>query len=843
MRGRFTILAAAILVLAGTHAHAVITAKTPLKAIVGSSTYILVGKVDKYFPDKPAMLVVVTEDIKGKAPFRQLPVNCKVKDEKQFKDNKIEPLLKRFGPDMEIIIFLAPRDDGYITFGFANGTWFQLSGTQVEKDKVVFSLHSAEPYFRKTFKGTTAELHKLLKDHVQKKAELPPVDDKVEPGFGPEYEPKKGAASRGQSGAIARLLIEPQPGGGPLFGVIPTIGIGAPLAILALLFPSIFGGVFVLFRQWLAFITLLSLNSTLLIVHWGFADELPRGSWWSTPAALWFLMTISTSACAIWAWRRQLNALSDGADDAPARTEVMVLCFMAASCVVTTLGLWLWEGQVRWSDANWTLVVVLTVGILAGTCYRIWNLFQKTTPFGSMPLATEGVILGAMLLGQVALIPAILGGTVSAAGAAEGAEQSGNLSAKVAPVITKWVYTAPENYLGMFASSPAVDGDAVYASFSDALKRGTLVKLDRNTGTPVWTFSGKKPSLRQMISTPCVADGKVYFGEGFHDDPDCQVFCVDAQTGKEVWRFKTNGQTESSPCVVNGKVYIGAGNDGIYCLDAKDGKKIWRYPDDGIGAVTRKNYNARIERFCGGMVVIGDRLYSGTGVDRNAVGDKGETAVFCFEAATGKMIWKSKAPYPVWSTPVIKDAMIFVTSGNGDVFTDVAPPEEPGGALQCLNLENGNEIWRRAFPNGIIEAPAVDAHRIYVGCRDQHLYCVNRADGKDRWTTPYFLGSPIIGSPVLDCDPVYERSVSVFVATSAGKICCMNPQTGDMIWQFTPEQPTAISTSPRLVVTRTADGYRRRLYFGCGSGGGPDPANLYDNRPVFYCLEDTIRVE
>jgi hypothetical protein len=69
----------------------------------------------------------------------------------------------------------------------------------------------------------------------------------------------------------------------------------------------------------------------------------------------------------------------------------------------------------------------------------------------------------------------------------------------------------------------------------------------------------------------------------------------------------------------------------------------------------------------------------------------------------------------------------------------------------------------------------------------------------------------------------------------------MSPQTGDMIWRFDlTDQRAAISTSPRLVVTRAADGYTRHLYFGCGLGGGTD---IYDNRPFFYCLEDKVKVE
>ena len=542
-------------------------------------------------------------------------------------------------------------------------------------------------------------------------------------------------------------------------------------------------------------------------------------------------MTVTTCACAFWAWRRQLNALSNGDSEAPQRTEMAVLAFMSASCIVTTTVLWILLDQIRWSDVNWTLTVVMTFGILAGTLYRFWSAFREPGPFGSMPLATEGVILGAMLLGHVAFVPAIFGGKVGSAGLAEGREQSGNLTTKVAPFKEKWVYTAPENYLGMFASSPVVDGDAVYASFSDALQRATLVRLDRHTGEQKWAFYGKKPALRQMISTPCIADGKLYFGEGFHDDKNCHVFCVDAEKGEEVWHFKTAGQTESSPAVADGKVDIGAGNDGIYCLDAKSGgPPLWHY---------QRATSARLLRFGGGMLAIGNRLYCGTGVDRNEPTDKGEIAVFCFDTTNGRVLWKTAAPFPVWSTPILKDGLLYVTSGNGDVFTDVPAPDKPGGALQCLDPVSGAEKWSIRLDNGIIEAPAIDAHRIYFGCRDGYVYCVSRADGKERWRR--FLEAPVIATPVLDSDPVYERTLSVFATSSAGKVCCMTPHNGDIVWSFTPSQPTALSTSPRLVVTRTSEGYRRQVYFGCGLGGGV--ASIFDNRPVFYCLEDTLIVE
>ena len=33
------------------------------------------------------------------------------------------------------------------------------------------------------------------------------------------------------------------------------------------------------------------------------------------------------------------------------------------------------------------------------------------------------------------------------------------------------------------------------------------------------------------ISSPFLADGKLYLGEGFHEDKNCQLYCIDAEKG------------------------------------------------------------------------------------------------------------------------------------------------------------------------------------------------------------------------------------------------------------------------------------------------------------------------
>src|SRR5262249_11845869 len=156
-----------------------------------------------------------------------------------------------------------------------------------------------------SFKGTTAEMRQLVIDYLAGKRKAPELDEKEAPGFGPEFKAEPPATKSARIRPFTHFQT------GPLFAVIPTLGIGGPLASLALLFPTVFGGVLVLFRQWLAFITVLSVNSTLYLLYLWQGFHL-RGTWLGSEAGLWFAMTLIALAGTIWAWSRQVYNLSLG---------------------------------------------------------------------------------------------------------------------------------------------------------------------------------------------------------------------------------------------------------------------------------------------------------------------------------------------------------------------------------------------------------------------------------------------------------------------------------------------------------------------------------------------------
>ena len=197
---RCAVLMAALLALPTSEARGVIKATSPLKLFVRDGTQIVQVRVTKIDPDNNRLVFGVEQDLKGKLEQRRLPVVWEVEPDSKWEGVRALPrLLKCFGPDQQAILFINDAGGFWhnkgnsrknpIAFGYANGSWFCLESTRRDDGKLVWRLAQGEPYLRTTFKGTTAELNKLLVDHLAGKGKLPkPV--KAEPGFGPEYKSK-----------------------------------------------------------------------------------------------------------------------------------------------------------------------------------------------------------------------------------------------------------------------------------------------------------------------------------------------------------------------------------------------------------------------------------------------------------------------------------------------------------------------------------------------------------------------------------------------------------------------------------------------------------------------------
>jgi len=70
-----------------------------------------------------------------------------------------------------------------------------------------------------------------------------------------------------------------------------------------------------------------------------------------------------------------------------------------------------------------------------------------------------------------------------------------------------------------------------------------------------------------------VANGRVFFGSSVTDE----ICAIDARSGEIAWSFATEGPVRFAPTVSEGRVYAGSDDGYVYCLDADDGSLLWRY--------------------------------------------------------------------------------------------------------------------------------------------------------------------------------------------------------------------------------------------------------------------------
>ncbi|MCH7726006.1 MAG: PQQ-binding-like beta-propeller repeat protein, partial [Planctomycetes bacterium] len=75
------------------------------------------------------------------------------------------------------------------------------------------------------------------------------------------------------------------------------------------------------------------------------------------------------------------------------------------------------------------------------------------------------------------------------------------------------------------------------------------------------------------LSAPTVAAGRVYVAQiDTHT-----VHALDAKSGDSLWSYTTGGRVDSPPTFDRGRVLFGSADGWVYCLQAEDGKLIWRF--------------------------------------------------------------------------------------------------------------------------------------------------------------------------------------------------------------------------------------------------------------------------
>ena len=192
--------------------------------------------------------------------------------------------------------------------------------------------------------------------------------------------------------------------------------------------------------------------------------------------------------------------------------------------------------------------------------------------------------------------------------------------------------------------------------------------------------AGRYDTPIQIFSSPTVAGGRVYVGEGFHQDADCHLHCLDANSGRPIWRFKTASHVESTPLLVKER--------SISVQGAMVFTALMRLKERRSGTIHLSMWLCR--RRCGrGMF---------TSVPVTA-----SIASTLSMQIAAREVWSKRVDYPAWGSPSADGDTVFFGLGNGN-FIESA--EVPQGRVSAHNAETGEQMWQYETEDSVLTAVA-----------------------------------------------------------------------------------------------------------------------------------------
>lgn len=332
--------------------------------------------------------------------------------------------------------------------------------------------------------------------------------------------------------------------------------------------------------------------------------------------------------------------------------------------------------------------------------------------------------------------------------------QTGFLKKSIAlPLEVKWKFSCKDAIEG---TASCAKGKVIFGCMDEK-----VYCLDENTGKEIW--STKAGPIK---ATPSILNNFIYIGDmdgGFHS--------LNLENGKSAWTFKTNGEISGGANFHESQILIGSQDEHLYCLD-QNGKEVWKFKMDGpfFGSCAIKEGKT----FAAGCDSTLHVIDAKTGKELSSLDLGGQTgataAVSGHELFVGTMSnnvlgidWKSakitwnyqpeKRAQPFFSSCAITDYLIIV--GGRD------------RKLHAINRKDGKERWSILTDGKIDSSPLVMNETVIFGSFDGNLYLASLSDGKI--LQKINLGGEIAGSPIFCRD-------GIFIGTLKGDLYKLVPK-------------------------------------------------------------------
>lgn len=313
---------------------------------------------------------------------------------------------------------------------------------------------------------------------------------------------------------------------------------------------------------------------------------------------------------------------------------------------------------------------------------------------------------------------------------------------------------------GSISAEPVLRDGILYFGACDK----NFYAVDAVTGRQIWKFRTDGPVCVCRACT--IAGGRIYFGSYDH-----YLYCLDMD-GNLIWRFRSRDMVNSTPLVRDNVVYFGSKDQNLYALDADTGRMLWKFWTHGaispspvwhrgviyIGSFDKNLYAVSEQGKLLWKFKTEDFLIDPVAVHDDIIylpsTDKNLYAL----TTEGKLLWKFRSFGPFASGPVAHDGRVYVGCSDHNLYV--------------LDAKSGALVWKYKTRNIIYGRPAIADGRVYVGSCDQNLYALT-LDGTLIWK---FRARGLAMRPLIRGDAIYFGSWDCHMYAVS--------KDGNLIWKF-----------------------------------------------------------
>ncbi|HTE38854.1 MAG TPA: PQQ-binding-like beta-propeller repeat protein [Reyranella sp.] len=331
----------------------------------------------------------------------------------------------------------------------------------------------------------------------------------------------------------------------------------------------------------------------------------------------------------------------------------------------------------------------------------------------------------------------------------------------------------------ILTTPPVVADGKVFAKDAES----TVSAYTADTGQRIWSVTLKPEKARdtnEFGGGLAWFGGKLFVTTGF-----AEVFCLDANTGTEVWTSMVSAPIRGAPLVFGDRVFTISIDNKLHAMAAVDGSDLW-------------NFSA-LQEVAG---YIGGNSPAGSGDMIVAPFTSGELVGLRLD--NGRPVWNESLVGPR------REARAFgnLADIRGRPVIDRGTVLAMGtaGTLTAIDLRSGQRQWERNI--GGNQTPWVAGRFVFVVTGSADVAALERDTGKVKWVTPLSQyqdesrRKPMIwGGPVLASD-------RLLVGGSTGEMLSLSPYTGEIIGKLDMRSPLRLApvVANRMVFVLTDSG-------------------------------------